>query len=195
MGLTSNFASAGTANSAPIAAMGTSYPDYVIPASPPSAGSYVVIPVNVEREKTFRGLELEFYGNLASTAWAANEVWFGFSMPSTSNYLRVRQYGTFGVTTGSTALTTLATEFGLSGSWYAGSTISTAWSLTSYASNIVEPISLISSSMLAPASSDMQNAVLILPYLDGATHVLLRCPNASATNQLHVAARKISRPL
>lgn len=195
MGLSSNFGSAGTLNGTPIAAMGTSFPDYVIPITPSVAGSYLVIPVNAEREKTYRGVELEFYGNIAATAWAANELWLGFSMPSSNNYLRVRQYGTFGVTTSSAAMTTLATEFGLTNNWYPASTISTAWSLTSYASNVVEPISLIASSMIAPSASDMQNAVLTLPYLDGATHVLLRCPNASSTNQLHVAARKISRDL
>ena len=193
MGISNHLVGSGEAYAAAVAAFTTSFPDFAVPASPTSAGSYISIPLATDRVKTPRGLDIEFFGNAASTAYDANEVWLGFSLPG-ERHVRVRQYGTIGLTTGATALTNLATELGLNGqhSWYPCSTISTAWSLKSYANNIVEPISLIASSAVAPSENDMANAVLTLPYLDGATHLIIRAPNATATNRLAVAVRAIS---
>lgn len=194
MGYSSDFALGGVASGNAVDAFTTSYPDFCVPATPNPAGSYIVVPISVDREKTYRGADIEFYGNAASTAFAANEVWIGFALPGETN-LRLREYGTIGITTGSTALTNLRSAVGLppTSSWYPGTTISTAWAPTGYASNAVETTSLIPSSATAPSSSDMNAAVLTIPYLDGATHLVFRCPGTSSTLSLAVAVRKISR--
>lgn len=195
MGYSSDFLLGGVGGSAFLVSdFGSSYPDYCVPLSVSPVGSYVVVPVNVNHEKTYRGADIEFFGNVASQAYTANEVWLGFALPG-STYGRVRQYGTIGLTTGSTAITRLGEALGLptTSSWYPCSTISTAWTPTGYANNVVEAISLIPSAATAPSASDMANSVLTIPYLDGATHLIFRLPDTTDTMKLGIAIRNISR--
>lgn len=191
MGFSSHFSIDGKASGTSVAAFTSSYPDFAVPIVPPTPNSYIVIPMNTDATNTYRGAEIEFFANIASTAFAANEVWIGFDLAG-AEYLRVRKYGTIGVTSSATALTNLATQSGFTGSVYPCDTISTAWAITGYATS-VEAISGIASTAIAPSSNDMANAIIQIPYLDGATHLVFRCPNVSTANQLSVAVRKISK--
>jgi len=154
----------------------------------------MVINVSALQAAGFRGVELEFLGNTASSAYSANAILVGSKIGGSSK-IQVKVLGTVGLTTASSAATDLTTALGLTGSWYPMDTVSTSWSSSSYGLNIVEGISAISNNAVAPSGSDMLNTVVSIPFLNGHTHIAISPTDTSTTKQMAVLLRGINMSL
>jgi len=82
----------------------------------------MVINVSSLQAAGFRGVELEFLGNTASSAYSANAILVGSKIGGSSK-IQVKVLGTVGLTTASSAATDLTTALGLTGTWYPMDTV------------------------------------------------------------------------